>query len=166
MLNHSPPLAFFCTGLYDAVTQRNANSHDHIAAQYCNKWACLKLSINCLLMRKPTVVMIVVVKMQLSWWEKMYYGNELMQQNLKNSQKISLLKRKTSALSLKGFMTMSFQCNSVRNRWTQGRNATDPYVPCTNTHKVAGSLLHPMQIIIKEMQNPGRLTSVRWCLIY
>ena len=99
-------------------------------------------------MRKPIIVLLtVMVKMQLLWWEKMYYGNEPMQQNFKNSLKISLLKRKTSALSLKGCMTM-------RNRWTQGRNATVPYGPCTNTHKVAGSLLHPMQIIIKRYAKP------------
>jgi len=37
-------------------------------------------------MRKPIIVLLtVMVKMQLLWWEKMYYGNEPMQQNFKNS---------------------------------------------------------------------------------
>jgi hypothetical protein len=43
LLFHSPLLALFCTSLHDDVTQRNAIPHDHTAAQYCNKWACLKL---------------------------------------------------------------------------------------------------------------------------
>jgi len=46
-------------------------------------------------MRKPIVMLTVMVQMQLPWWKKMYYGNGPKQQNLKKISKNFPPKTKT-----------------------------------------------------------------------